>query len=260
LIIGDPQFAVFRHGIESFGAIVLMIEIPARDSGTRFLISMLGAITMQTRVGQMLLIPLFTSMLTCVARAQTGMAATAGDDSGWIPLLAVVIGACFAVLVFWGFTQGLAAFFSDSQITSERRRVLRWIGLNFLEPSLTSGLMMFAFVRVQGATNNVLFLWFCLPLVSFLSLLIPLSDRLGFSSQNQLEQSAYQNLRKVALARLIGVLITASSLLIMQLWFAILSGAIGVLVFGWSLQQLSKQVDLLWPIKPETRTQGQSNP
>jgi hypothetical protein len=210
---------------------------------------------MRTRVGLLVLV-----MLTSMARAQTGMAATAGDDSGWLPNAAIVVGVCFAGLVFWGFTQGLAAFFSDSHLTSERRRLLRWIGLNFLEPSLTSGLMVFAFVRVQGATNNVLFLWFVLPLVSFLSLLIPLFNRSGFSGRSKadpltLEESTYNILRDVTLTRLVSVMLAASGLLIMQLWFTALGGAIGVLVLGWSLQRLTKQVDLLWPIKPETRTQ-----
>jgi hypothetical protein len=235
---------------------------------------------MKTRVGLLVLV-----MLTSMARAQTGMAATGGDDSGLIPLLAVLIGICFAILVFWGFTQGLAAFFSDSQVRPERRRLLRWIGLNFLEPSLTSGLMVFAFVRVQGATNNFLFLWFTLPLASFLSLLIPLSNRSGFSNRSKaeqftpepvtpkpvtpepvtpepvtLEQSAYQTLRNVTLARFLSVLLAASGLLVMQLWFTALSGAIGVLVLGWSLQRLTRQVDLLWPIKLEAQTQKQPAP
>jgi hypothetical protein len=201
---------------------------------------------MRTRVGLLVLV-----MLTSMARAQTGMAATAGDDSGWLPNAAILVGVCFA---------GLAAFFSDSHLTSERRRLLRWIGLNFLEPSLTSGLMVFAFVRVQGATNNVLFLWFVLPLVSFLSLLIPLFNRSGFSGRSKadpltLEESTYNILRDVTLTRLVSVMLAASGLLIMQLWFTALGGAIGVLVLGWSLQRLTKQVDLLWPIKPETRTQ-----
>ena len=196
---------------------------------------------MRTRAGKILLI---VTTLAGVARAQTGMAATADDQSGLLPLMAMLIGACFAVLVFWGFTQSLLCFFPDSQIMPERRRLLRWIGLNFLEPSFTTGLMVFAFVRVQGATNNFLFLWFVLPLISFLSLLIALR----FSSRDRLVQSALSSLRQVVLARFASVLIAASSLLVMQLWFTLLTGAFGVIIFGWSLQRLHRQVDLLWPI------------
>ena len=113
--------------------------------------------TMKTRASrtraQCLIIPavLLSAMIGSVGQAQTGMAATGGENSGWLPGLGMLVGACFALLVLWGLTQGLQTFFSDSRLAPERRPVLRWIGLNFLEPGFTVGLMIFAFGRVQSS-------------------------------------------------------------------------------------------------------------
>jgi hypothetical protein len=180
------------------------------------------------------------------ARAQTGMAATGGGgEPWWFGAVMLTGGFVFVLLIFWGAVQGTFAFFPGSEIGHESRRVLRWVGLNFLEPAVTSILVMLAFANARNFDQP----WqiaalIVLPIASVLTLFAPLSR----SSLDARVRAAFAELRLIAWARTASLLLTVSSLWTMNSELIAPVGSVGVLVLGWSWWRLGRQFEAVWPV------------
>ncbi len=155
--------------------------------------------------------------------------------------LATVMLVVFAGLLIWGFFSGLDALLPSPSLLPQRRLALRWIGLNRLEPSLTSLLLLVVFIaRIRAETpySPVLNLWFLLPALSFLGVLLP---PVWFTAgHDRAIQNVWRGLRQIAIARVSPYLLIGLSLRLGQAWLGIGTLPLGLAALFWSWRVLGR--------------------
>ena len=191
------------------------------------------------------------------ARAQTGFSGGgANSDSAAGVLLGAAMLIAFSGLIIWGFFSGLDALLPPPSLAPQRRLALRWIGVNRMEPSVTSLLFVIVFVMMQSRNeiSNTRFLWLVLPaLTFFIALLPPIWFR---STRDAVIHDTWRGLRWIAVARVAPYLLLGFSLLLNQGWLAIAALLIGLGSLFWSLQMLARlaaQLGMRQPLlQPDT--------
>jgi hypothetical protein len=179
-------------------------------------------------------------LYSSAAQAQTGMGFGGDEFPDWRAAVLFGFFGIFALLVLIGFLSSIGAFLSNRKLEPERRRALRWIGLNWLEPTLTILAVVVLVVIGESLKQSALFspVWFLLPVSTFCFSLLP---PIFFSSQNILVQATWRSLRLIALLRFSSV-----GLLLLVLTFvrnfaiAAVIDAIGLAVLAWSFWRLGK--------------------
>jgi hypothetical protein len=174
------------------------------------------------------------------ASAQTGMGFGGGLESPLLGPLLFVVASVFGLVVLIGLMSSLGAFWSSPELEPERRRALRWIGLNWLEPSLT----LFAFIVVVLLNRSFnlagmleAILWF-FPAVVFICSLLP---PVFFSSLKPMPQTVWQTLRLVAFSRMASVAVLVLSLAIFGASeISLALGIIGLIILIWSFLRLGQ--------------------
>jgi hypothetical protein len=204
-----------------------------------------GTLNLNSRsiANQLLMLCLLCSSL---AQAQTGMGFGGEDNfSDWQAAILFGFFAIYALLVLIGFLSSIGAFLANTKLESERIRALRWIGLNWLEPTLTILAVVVLVVIGESLKQSALFspVWFLLPVSTFCFSLFP---PVFFSSQNPLVQTTWRTLRLVALLRVLSV-----GALLLVLTFvrsfviAVIVDGVGLAVLAWSFWRLGQLAILL---------------
>ena len=189
-------------------------------------------------------------LLGDAARAQTGF--SGGNSSfGAGELLGAAMLVAFTGLTIWGFFSGLDALLPPSSLPPQRRFALRWIGVNRLEPSVTSLLFVIAFgVRTRSEIfgSPPSSFWFALPALTFFITLLP---PVWFQSTlDAAVQNTWRGLRWIALARVAPHLLIGLSLWLNQGWPAIAGLLIGLSSLFWSLRVMARLAAQLNAVQP----------
>jgi hypothetical protein len=190
------------------------------------------------------------------AKAQTGMGVGGGSGDVLQGILMLAGLMIFSSLVLIGFWNGFMAAFPSMTSPKEHRRVLRWVGLNWLEPSVTSffalAVVIFtARANLSGGGIPASSWWFLLPVLSFLGLLLP---PLFFSSVDSDAEAVWRALKRSALARVGMILLAAVGVAFNQAWLALGALIVGLGVLAWSFVYLMKTVEQLKPTEPGPST------
>ena len=188
-------------------------------------------------------------LLGQAARAQFG---GSGSSISWTSgLVIVAMLVTFTGLTLWGFFSSLDALLPPPSLSPQRRIALRWIGLNRLEPSVTSLLIVIVFgVRMRSEIFDSPFssFWFTLPALTFLiALLPPVWFRLAF---DKAVQDTWRGLRWVALARGASYALIGLGLLFNQEWLVAAALVIGLGSLFWSLRLTARLAAQLYPSEP----------
>lgn len=195
-------------------------------------------------------------LCSSVAWAQTGMGFGGGDElSDWQAAILFGFFGIFALLVLIGFLSSIGAFLINTKLEPERLHALRFIGLNWLEPTLTILAVIAVFILAQTLkpSTMILLLWFLLPLSTFGFSLFP---PIFFSSQNVLLKTTWRSLRLIALFRFssLGVLLLVLTF-VRSFEIAIVFDAIGLAVLAWSFLRLGKLATRLSAQELQTSSQ-----
>jgi hypothetical protein len=184
-------------------------------------------------------------LCSSVAQAQTGMGFGGDEFSDWQAAILFAFFGIFALLVLIGFLSSFGALFPNTKLEPERRRALRWIGLNWLEPTLTTLAVIAVFILAQSLkpSATILLFWFLLPLATFGFSLFPV---IFFSSQNILVQTIWCTLRLIGLLRFssIGLLLLVLTF-VHSFAIAVIANGIGLAILAWSFWRLGKLATLL---------------
>ena len=178
-------------------------------------------------------------LLGQAARAQFG---GSGSSISWTSgLVIVAMLVTFTGLTLWGFFSSLDALLPPPSLSPQRRIALRWIGLNRLEPSVTSLLIVIVFgmrMRSEIFDSPSSSFWFALPVLTFLGALLP---PVWFrSTSDPAVQNTWRGLRWVAVARVAPYSLLGSSALLDQSWPAIAGLLIGLGSLFWSWRMLAR--------------------
>lgn len=181
------------------------------------------------------------------ARAQTGFGGSS-SSFGAGELLGAAMLVAFSGLMLWGFFSGLDALLPAPFLPPQRRLALRWIGVNRLEPSVTTLLFLIEI-------SNTRSLWFALPALTFFGALLP---PIWFrSTLDTAVQNTWRGLRWIALARVAPYSLLGLSALLDQSWLAIAGLLIGLGSLLWSLRvmaRLAAQLNAFQPLsQPATK-------
>jgi hypothetical protein len=141
----------------------------------------------------------------------------------------------------WGFLIAIDALIPPSTLLAQRRAACRWIGLNALEPSITTLLS----VGIVLCSTNSAFsgAWFALPLITFFALLLlPLFMR---SRGDVAIRQVQRRLRQIFLARVAPLILVVLGLALDQTWLAFSAVFIGLVALGWCWLMLSGETTRL---------------
>ncbi len=194
--------------------------------------------------------PLFATY--SVATAQTGMAATGSNEFPWFYLLGLyILSPVFIYLVFAGLLSSFSALFSHTKLERERRRALRLIGLNFLEPFLTIVMLVLVvrLAQILQIKDPPPWWFFVLPISSFVLLQIP---AFWCSSVDAVADTTFKALQKIALTRAVTVVLTYTIFILPYAWsslnagiYLFLTGAVGMFFLARSFLWLGKRAAML---------------
>jgi hypothetical protein len=192
------------------------------------------------------------TLLSCVGEARAQFGLSGSSSSGAIEALILVMLCSYGGLLLWGWFIGLDAFIPPPTLSTPRRAASRWIGLNALEPSITTLLS----VGIVFSSTNPAFsgAWFALPLVTFFALLLlPLFMR---SRSDVAIRQVQRRLRQIFLARAVPLVLAVLSLALDQTWLAISALFIGLVGLGWCWLMLTREVGKLHmqPVVTEERS------
>lgn len=183
-----------------------------------------------------------------VARAQTGFGGSS-SSFGAGELLGAAMLVMFSGLMLWGFFSGLDALLPAPTLPPQRRLALRWIGVNRLEPSVTT--LLFVIVlgwRFPAELADTRPLWFALPALTFFGALLP---PIWFrSTLDTAVQNTWRGLRWIALARVAPYSLVGLSALLDQSWPAIVGLLIGLGSLLWSWRRLARLAAQLNAFQP----------
>ena len=191
-------------------------------------------------------------LLGQAARAQIGFSGSSISWTNGLVIVAMLV--TFTGLTLWGFFSGLDALLPPPSLPPQRRIALRWIGLNRLEPSVTSLLIVILFgVRMRSEIFDSPFsvAWFALPVLTFLIALLP---PVWFRSPlDSAVQDTWRGLRWVALARGVPYLLIGLGFLFNQEWLIAAAMVIGLGNVFWSLWLMARLAAQLYTFEPPSQ-------
>jgi hypothetical protein len=191
------------------------------------------------------------------AQAQTGMGFGGGSDNALQGVLIFTALIVYGSLVLIGFFNALMVLFPSRSLPEEHRRVLRWVGINWLEPNITSGLVLSLFVMnarffiARSVPSPWSGWWFLLPVLS-------LMPPLFFRSSDKAAQTVWRALKRSTLARVGMIALTFVGVGLKQPWLALGAPVVGLGVLAWStvsLMKIASQLQSLEPQPSSARTQ-----
>ncbi len=176
--------------------------------------------------------------LAGAAQAQTGLGFSGSPSSPVVEGLVGIVPVAFSGLLLWGLFGALEALTPAATLSPQHRVASRWIGLNRLEPSVTTLLVeTIAVLRVRSGSSGLSPVWLVLPLVSFLGMLLP---PIWFTSSDPVIQRVWRDLRRITVARAAPLIAVSLGLALDQAWVATSALLIGLGALCWSWVVLAR--------------------
>jgi hypothetical protein len=191
-------------------------------------------------------------LLSAQASAQTGFGGGSSNVPSWLVGLDMVAGLIFAALVLAGLFSSLQALLGHRTLEAGRRRVLRLIGLNWLEPAITLLVTTCTLLALKPSEQMLPLVLIGVPLLGFATMMLPAffvpvgADTGAGAALITLRFSAVLRIASAALAFVLTPLLfvpKVPSLLSAALVHA--AGALGLGVLMWSVLRLGRHATVL---------------
>jgi hypothetical protein len=158
---------------------------------------------------------------------------------GFPGLLEILI---YLVMILTGLICAINAFVTAFKLEPERRRLQNWIGLNWLEPTISIGFLAIAFNFFSSTRSHFEFSIMVIPGLIFCLLILP---TIWFSSRDANVQPIWRQLKHVVVARAFMVLFLVGSLLTERFFsqgFIVLeiAAALDLAILIWSFYRLGQ--------------------